>query len=288
MKSSMRTHSMLIALAVASAFVQAADKPPSGYLADSNHVVVRSGTGLCWHTGTWTPADATVVGCDNFLAPAPAPAAKPSEPAAPVVAAPPVAAPAVEAPAPAVAEPAAAEAPTVVDAEPAAMEAPALAEAPPAPAAIVEAPPAPPVVVEAPPAPAAAAPAKPAAPVAPAPTAVKVTFETDTFFAFDKSVLQPAGKAKLEDLVSKLQGTDIEVIVATGHTDSTGTDAYNQKLSMRRANAVKAFLVSKGLPAERVFTEGKGEKQPVASNKTAEGRAKNRRVEVEVVGKQMR
>ena len=288
MKSSMRTHSMLIVLAVASAFAQAADKPPSGYLADSNHDVVRSGTGLCWHTGTWTPADATVVGCDNFLAPAPAPAAKPSEPAAPVVAAPPVAAPAVEAPAPAVAEPAAAEAPTVVDAEPAAMEAPALAEAPPAPAAIVEAPPAPPVVVEAPPAPAAAAPAKPAAPVAPAPTAVKVTFETDTFFAFDKSVLQPAGKAKLEDLVSKLQGTDIEVIVATGHTDSTGTDAYNQKLSMRRANAVKAFLVSKGLPAERVFTEGKGEKQPVASNKTAEGRAKNRRVEVEVVGKQMR
>lgn len=283
MKSSMRTHSMLIALAVASAFVQAADKPPSGYLADSNHDVVRSGTGLCWHTGTWTPADATVVGCDNFLAPAPAPAAKPSEPAAPVVAAPPVAAPAVEAPAPAVAE-----APAAVDAAPAAMEAPAVVEAPPAPAAIVEAPPAPPVVVEAPPAPAAAAPAKPAAPVAPAPTAVKVTFETDTFFAFDKSVLQPAGKAKLEDLVSKLQGTDIEVIVATGHTDSTGTDAYNQKLSMRRANAVKAFLVSKGLPAERVFTEGKGEKQPVASNKTAEGRAKNRRVEVEVVGKQMR
>ena len=276
MKSSMRTHSMLIALAVASAFVQAADKPPSGYLADSNHDVVRSGTGLCWHTGTWTPADATVVGCDNFLAPAPAPAAKPSEPAAPVVAAPPVAAPAVEAPAPAVAE-----APAAVDAAPAAMEAPAVVEAPPAP-------PAPPVVVEAPPAPAAAAPAKPAAPVAPAPTAVKVTFETDTLFAFDKSVLQPAGKAKLEDLVSKLQGTDIEVIVATGHTDSTGTDAYNQKLSMRRANAVKAFLVSKGLPAERVFTEGKGEKQPVASNKTAEGRAKNRRVEVEVVGKQMR
>ena len=303
MKSSMRTHSMLIALAVASAFAQAADKPPSGYLADSNHDVVRSGTGLCWHTGTWTPADATVVGCDNFLAPAPAPAAKPSEPAAPVVAAPPVAAPAVEAPAPAVAE-----APSVVDAAPAAMEAPALAEAPPAPAAIVEAPPAPAAIVEAPPAPpaiveappapsaiveappapSAVAPPKPAAPVAPAPTAVKVTFETDTFFAFDKSVLQPAGKAKLEDLVSKLQGTDIEVIVATGHTDSTGTDAYNQKLSMRRANAVKAFLVSKGLPAERVFTEGKGEKQPVASNKTAEGRAKNRRVEVEVVGKQMR
>jgi len=83
-------------------------------------------------------------------------------------------------------------------------------------------------------------------------------------------VLKPEGKAKLEDLVSKLQGTDIEVIVATGHTDWTGTDAYNMKLSMRRAKAVKAFLVSKGIPADRVFTEGKGESQPVADNRTRE------------------
>jgi OOP family OmpA-OmpF porin len=121
-------------------------------------------------------------------------------------------------------------------------------------------------------------------PAAEAPSAEKVTFEADTFFDFDKFTLKPAGKAKLEDLVSKLSGTDIEVVLATGHTDSVGSASYNQKLSVRRANAVKAFLVSKGIPADRIFTEGKGESKPVASNKTSEGRAKNRRVEVEVVG----
>lgn len=130
--------------------------------------------------------------------------------------------------------------------------------------------------------PAPAAASVPAA--APAPASEKITFEADTFFDFDKSVLKPAGKSKLSDLASKLQGIDIEVVVATGHTDSVGTDAYNIKLSLRRANAVKAFLVSKGIPADRVFTAGKGETTPVASNKTREGRAQNRRVEVEVVG----
>ena len=74
------------------------------------------------------------------------------------------------------------------------------------------------------------------------------------------------------------------MIIGVGHTDSVGNDAYNQKLSVRRAEAVKAFLVSKGIEKNRVYTEGKGEKQPVADNKTAEGRAKNRRVEIEVVG----
>jgi OOP family OmpA-OmpF porin len=69
-----------------------------------------------------------------------------------------------------------------------------------------------------------------------------------------------------------------------GHTDSVGSEAYNQKLSLRRAEAVKAYLVSKGIEANRVYTEGKGTKQPVADNKTTEGRAKNRRVEIEVVG----
>lgn len=133
------------------------------------------------------------------------------------------------------------------------------------------------------PAPAPSAAVKPA-PGNAAPTSEKVSFSADAFFDFDKSVLKPEGKAKLEDLVSKLQGTDIEVIVATGHTDWTGTDAYNQKLSERRAKAVKAFLVSKGIPEARVFTEGKGERQPVADNRSREGRAKNRRVEVEVVG----
>ena len=136
----------------------------------------------------------------------------------------------------------------------------------------------------------AAAPAAPAAtPAAPAPapaapTSSKVTYAADAFFDFDKSVLKPEGRAKLDDLVSKIQGINLEVIIAVGHTDSVGSDAYNQRLSVRRAEAVKAYLVSKGIERNRIYTEGKGEKQPVADNRTAGGRAKNRRVEVEVVG----
>jgi len=128
--------------------------------------------------------------------------------------------------------------------------------------------------------------AAPAAPKAAAPVAAasKVTYAADAFFDFDKAVVKPAGKAKLDDLVSKVKGINLEVIIAVGHTDSIGSDAYNQKLSVRRAEAVKAYLVSKGIEKNRVYTEGKGEKQPVASNKTKEGRAKNRRVEIEVVG----
>jgi OOP family OmpA-OmpF porin len=85
-------------------------------------------------------------------------------------------------------------------------------------------------------------------------------------------------------LVGKVKAINLEVIIAVGHTDSVGSDSYNQALSVRRAEAVKAYLISKGIEKNRVYTEGKGEKQPVADNKTAEGRAKNRRVEIEVVG----
>ena len=135
-------------------------------------------------------------------------------------------------------------------------------------------------------APAAAAAAAAAAPkaAAPAAAAAKVTYAADAFFDFDKSVLKPEGKAKLDDLTGKVKGINLEVIIAVGHTDSTGADAYNQKLSVARAEAVKAYLVSKGIEKNRVYTEGKGEKAPVADNKTKEGQAKNRRVEIEVVG----
>jgi OOP family OmpA-OmpF porin len=131
----------------------------------------------------------------------------------------------------------------------------------------------------------AAAPAAAARPAARAPAAAtKVTYAADAFFDFDKAVLKPEGKAKLDDLVGKVKGINLEVIIAVGHTDSVGSDAYNQKLSVKRAEAVKAYLVSKGIEKNRVYTEGKGEKQPVADNKTKEGQAKNRRVEIEVVG----
>jgi len=131
----------------------------------------------------------------------------------------------------------------------------------------------------------AVTPARPVAPVPPAPPAAsKVTFAADAFFDFDKSVLKPEGRAKLDDLVSKIRDVNLEVIIAVGHTDSIGTDAYNQRLSVRRAEAVKAYLVTKGIERNRVYTEGKGEKQPIADNRTKEGRAKNRRVEIEVVG----
>ena len=133
-------------------------------------------------------------------------------------------------------------------------------------------------------APVAAAPA-PAAPAAGA-AATKVTYAADAFFASNSAVLKAAGKAKLDDLVDKVKAINLEVIVAVGHTDNKGKDASNQALSVRRAEAVKAYLVSKGIEKNRVYTEGKGSKQPVADNKTAEGRAKNNRVEIEVVGTQ--
>jgi OmpA-OmpF porin, OOP family len=127
------------------------------------------------------------------------------------------------------------------------------------------------------------APAPAPAPAA-APAPAKVTYAADAFFDFDKAVLKPEGKAKLADLAEKVGGVNLEVVIAVGHTDSIGSATYNQALSVRRAEAVKAFLVSKGIESNRVYTEGKGLTQPVADNSTRAGRAKNRRVEVEVVG----
>ena len=118
----------------------------------------------------------------------------------------------------------------------------------------------------------------------PAAMSAKVSYTADALFDFDKSVLKPAAKTSLDNLVGQIKSLALEVVIATGHTDSVGTDAYNQKLSVRRATAVKNYLVSKGIDANRIQIEGKGESQPVADNKTSAGRAKNRRVQIEVIG----
>jgi OmpA-OmpF porin, OOP family len=135
------------------------------------------------------------------------------------------------------------------------------------------------------------APVPPPAPVTPppappAPVAVKqsITIQAEALFDFDKSVVKPAGKKSIDEAIAKMKQLDVEVIIATGHTDSRGTDAYNQKLSERRATAVKNYMVSQGIPAAKISTLGKGETQPVATNKTDAGRAKNRRVDIEFKG----
>ena len=138
--------------------------------------------------------------------------------------------------------------------------------------------------------PAPAAPEKPAAKPAAAPVIEKVTLQADALFDFDKAIVKPDARTKLDDLVSKMKDVNLEVVIAVGHTDRIGSDAYNQKLSVRRAEAVKAYLVSKGIAANRVYTEGKGKRQPVKNCTGGISKAlktclePNRRVEVEVVG----
>jgi OOP family OmpA-OmpF porin len=134
--------------------------------------------------------------------------------------------------------------------------------------------------------------AKPAA--TPKPAAQKVTLAADTLFDFNKATLRGEGQAKLDDVIGKLKGIKLEVIIAVGHADRIGTDKYNQKLSEKRAEAVKAYIVGKGVEPNRVYTEGKGEKQSVTGDKCGKSDTKSkklidclqpdRRVEIEVIG----
>lgn len=193
-------------LGTTAAYAQSTAAAKTGYVIDARENVAKSGFGLCWRTGYWTPAMA-IAECDGELAAA-------SKDAASKVA-------------------------------------------------------------------------------APSPAGAKVTLAADALFDFDKAVLRAEGKAKLDDVAAKAKTMKIEVILATGHADRFGTDAYNQKLSQKRAEAVKQYLVSKGIAANLVHAEGKGKKQPVTkadqckgpkSKKVIECLQPDRRVEIEVIG----
>jgi OmpA-OmpF porin, OOP family len=144
--------------------------------------------------------------------------------------------------------------------------------------------------------PAAAPVAPPPAPIAaPAvkPAADKITLAADALFDFNKATLRAEGKAKLDDVVSKLGAIKLEVIIATGHADRFGSDGYNQKLSEKRANAVKDYLVGKGVDASHVYAEGKGKKQPKTKPDECKGKKTkkvvdclqpDRRVDIEIIG----
>jgi len=140
------------------------------------------------------------------------------------------------------------------------------------------------------PEPIAAAPAPAPTPAPVAPVMEKVTMQSDTLFDFDKAELRPDARAALDDLAKKSKDMNLEVEIAVGHTDRLGSTAYNQRLSERRAQAVKEYMVAQGVPANRIYSEGKGKSQPVKEcterNRSAliSCLQPNRRVEVELVG----
>jgi len=161
-------------------------------------------------------------------------------------------------------------------------------DAPPLPAAPMR-------VAEAPPRPVAAPPPPPPPPApapAPAPQVQKITLDSKVLFDFDKADLKPEGKAAIDSqVIGKIaQIQKLEVVLVTGHTDRLGSDGYNQKLSERRADAVRNYLVSKGVPKDRIETIGMGEKQPVVQCDQKSMKAlieclqPNRRVDVQVKG----
>ena len=139
-------------------------------------------------------------------------------------------------------------------------------------------------------------PPPPPSAAAPKPAGGKVTLDADTLFDFDKAVLRPAGMTALDEFLEKMKGIDAEVIIAVGHADRFGSDAYNQSLSERRAASVKTYLGTKGIAANRVHTEGRGEKEPITKADECKGAKSakviaclqpDRRVEIEVVGNQI-
>ena len=125
------------------------------------------------------------------------------------------------------------------------------------------------------------------------PAGDKITVAADALFDFNKSTLRPEGKAKIDEVVAKANSLNLEVVIAVGHADRIGSAAYNKKLSEKRAASVKDYIVSKGIPANKVYTEGKGSAQPVTKPDQCKGgkSAKviaclqpDRRVDIEIIG----
>jgi outer membrane protein OmpA-like peptidoglycan-associated protein len=110
--------------------------------------------------------------------------------------------------------------------------------------------------------------------------AIKVTFNSGILFDINKAALSKASKAELKDFATKMSDFKDTDITIYGHTDNTGSDAVNEKLSLQRANSVSTLLQNNGIAKSRITAEGKSYSMPVATNETAEGRAQNRRVEV--------
>jgi OOP family OmpA-OmpF porin len=171
--------------------------------------------------------------------------------------------------------------------------APVARQAPPEPVVVAQAPP-PVVVVPAPPPP--PPPAPPPPPPPPPPVPQRVSFAADSLFDFNKSVVKPAGQTDLDKLANDLRGVDYEVITVIGHTDRIGSQAYNQKLSTRRAEAVSAYLMQAGgIPANKISAKGVGRSDPVTKPGDCKGTKKtptliaclqpDRRVDIEVTGK---
>ncbi|HUY04983.1 MAG TPA: OmpA family protein [Rhodocyclaceae bacterium] len=199
-------HTLIIASLGCIGSASANESNKEGYLKDSSGQVVKSGSGLCWHTGSWTPAMA-IAECDPDL---------------------------VKKEAPKVA---------TADAPP----------APPAPAAVRE-----------------------------APAFVPISLQAEALFSFDKAVLRAGGKKQLDaEVVDKMKEyPQVELVRVTGYTDRIGSTAYNHRLSQRRADAVKDYLVGQGIAAQRIETAAKGESDPIVSCDKIKGKAtgKNRKL----------
>jgi len=123
-------------------------------------------------------------------------------------------------------------------------------------------------------------PAPAAAPPPPPPARKPIVTLHGPQFDFDKATLKPDGKKLVDEAVRVMRDSPSMNVSVEGHTDSIGTDAYNQRLSERRAKSVRDYMVAEGISASRIKTEGFGKTKPIADNKTAAGRAENRRVEI--------